>query len=136
MEGGQVERRELTGDMLLVSSLEEGWAQGGELVQGGNGEFNSNGGSIQEGELLDVSLSNNSTSNHSTGAQWSAPILFYPDGRANDARLFVVAPSGYVIELAVVGISGKVHVGNRRRLPDSSRGHDLTPNVQLNLAQE
>lgn len=82
-------------------------------------------------ESSDVSMTGDSTAD-----QWSAPISFYPDGRASDARLFVVAPSGYAIVLTVVGISGKVRVSNRRRLPDGASELDLPASVQLETTKD
>jgi hypothetical protein len=120
MEGDQVDRRQLADGMVMVSQVEfmhEKMASGGE---GGNSVPAGNRTDSREDSLvglpLDVSLGDDSSAH-----QWSAPILFYPDGRASDAQLSVVDPSGYAIEVAVVGISGKVHVGDRRRLPEGAR---------------
>lgn len=134
LSGDQVERRQLSDQIWLVSSLD------GELTNEGDQRLSSDaGGSYagggQEGglngELLDASLTNDSTA-----TQWSAPIFFYPDGRASDARFFVIAPSDYTIELTVVGISGKVEVGNRRRLPKGANQLDLSARVQLEPTAE
>ncbi len=125
-EGEQIDRRQLAGDMVIVlqvPSIATEIAAADDLTSATL--VDSRGGSqdgSQTGFPLDVSLQEDSSA-----GQWSAPILFYPDGRASDGRLFVVDPSGYAIELAVVGISGRVHVGERRRLPEGTRPAELSP---------
>lgn len=123
MPGDQVERRQLSEQLWLVSSLEEEPTPAGELANEGYGGRDQAAGAGEPlmVESLDVSMTDDSTAD-----QWSAPISFFPDGRASDARLFVIAPSGYAIVLTVVGISGKVRVSNRRRLPEGASGLDLS----------
>ncbi len=123
MQGDQVERRQLSEQLWLVSSLEEEPTQAGELANEGYGGRDQAGG---PGEPLMVESLDVSMTDDSTADQWSAPISFFPDGRASDARLFVIAPSGYTIVLTVVGISGKVRVSNRRRLPAGASELDLS----------
>jgi len=132
LTGDQVERLQLTGQFRIISSLEEETTSAGEFVSNSTVDSQAERGEEENvmGELLDASLTDDSTA-----AQWSAPILFFPDGRARDARLFVVAPSGYFIELTVVGISGKVRVGNRRRPPEGASRLDLPANNQLELTR-
>jgi prepilin-type N-terminal cleavage/methylation domain-containing protein len=134
-EGDHLDRRQLAGGMVIVSQvalMAEEMAADGELAPAtlvvNRDDSQENG---PAGLPLDVSLGDDSAAR-----QWSAPILFYPDGRASDARLFVVDPSGYAIELRVVGISGKVRVGARRRLPEGARMTDLAPTVPSDSVKE
>jgi type II secretory pathway pseudopilin PulG len=43
--------------------------------------------------------------------QWSAPILFYPNGRTSDARVRLKGRRGYRMEVTLRGVTGAVSVG-------------------------
>jgi len=43
--------------------------------------------------------------------EWSAPILFFPNGRTSDARIRLEGRRGYRIEVTLRGITGAVTVG-------------------------
>gem|GEM_PF-6771692 len=128
-EGDRLDRRQLEGPLVLVQRLapmEEETAAAevaDRPAQAGNPMDSQTDSSA--GLPLDVSLAEASESH-----QWSVPIQFYPDGRASDAQFFVVDPSGYAIELTVVGMTGKVHMGQRHRLPTGAQSPSLLPIVQ------
>ena len=47
---------------------------------------------------------------------WSAPIRFYPDGRATSAKLVLVGENGYQVDVSVRGLTGAVRVSSPRRI--------------------
>ncbi len=61
-----------------------------------------------------------------TGETWSAPIVFYPNGRTLNAHLRLGTPS-YAVDLSLRGLTGTVTVGEVQRLEtmDGERLGDL-----------
>jgi prepilin-type N-terminal cleavage/methylation domain-containing protein len=47
----------------------------------------------------------------SGAAEWSAPIVFYPNGRSLSARLTLVAPDGRMVDVVLRGLTGTAKVG-------------------------
>ena len=51
--------------------------------------------------------------------QWSAPILFYPNGRTLNARL-ELSNGGHAVDITLRGLTGTARIGQVRRLADDS----------------
>lgn len=52
------------------------------------------------------------------GQQWSAPLVFYPDGRASsNARIRLAGRDGYYLDVFVRGITGTTLVGQVKQPP-------------------
>jgi type II secretory pathway pseudopilin PulG len=51
--------------------------------------------------------------------QWSAPILFYPNGRTLNARL-ELSNGEYAVDITLRGLTGTARIGQVRRLVDDS----------------
>ena len=65
---------------------------------------------------------------------WSMPILFFPDGHAQDAHVTVVAPSGDAIRVTVVGMTGRARAEPRMRLRSQEQA-DVTQAEFNSLAE-
>jgi Tfp pilus assembly protein FimT len=50
-------------------------------------------------------------------ANWSTPVLFYPDGRATSVQLTLISDDGYEVDVSVRGLTGAVRAGGLRRTP-------------------
>ena len=48
----------------------------------------------------------------------SPPILFYPTGRAENARFLLRGPDGYRVTVTLRGLTGAVSAGTATRPPD------------------
>jgi hypothetical protein len=48
-------------------------------------------------------------------ADWSEPILFYPNGRAANARLELQGPKGLSVDVTLRGLTGMAKVGKLQR---------------------
>jgi hypothetical protein len=74
-----------------------------------------------------------------SGVEWSPPIVFYPDGRADDTAMDIVAPTNHRIAVTVVGLTGEVRLGPRRRMEpdgnDESTVDDVTEDLELSLQE-
>ncbi len=46
---------------------------------------------------------------------WSAPILFFPNGRTSNARLQLGGRRGFLVPLTLRGVTGTVAIGNLQR---------------------
>lgn len=51
------------------------------------------------------------------GASWSLPLLFFPDGTAQDSGLIVADQKGHVVPIALRGLTGSPTVGPVQRRP-------------------
>ncbi len=51
---------------------------------------------------------------------WSAPILFFPNGRTSNARLQLGGRRGFLVPLTLRGVTGTVAIGNLQR-PEEKR---------------
>ena len=49
---------------------------------------------------------------------WSAPILFFPNGRTSNARLQLGGRRGFLVPLTLRGVTGTVAIGNLQRAED------------------
>ena len=78
-----------------------------EIVLASGGEL-----SLEEDAIVD-----SESAIPSTESQWPEPIVFYPDGRVDDARIVVRAPSGDTLEITVSGMAGHVRIGPRQKPP-------------------
>jgi Tfp pilus assembly protein FimT len=62
--------------------------------------------------------------------QWSAPIVFYPNGRTSNARIRLSDQGEYFVDVSLRGLTGGARVGKIRRWQDEMRkelsGSDLT----------
>ena len=57
-------------------------------------------------------------SNSLDSVVWSAPIVFQPNGRATDARIRLIGPRNYFIDVTLRGLTGSVQVGELWRLEE------------------
>ena len=46
---------------------------------------------------------------------WSAPIIFYPDGRTRNAKILLLGERGFQIEVSLRGLTGTATVGELKR---------------------
>ena len=62
--------------------------------------------------------------------QWSVPIVFYPNGRASNARIRLTDQGEYYVDVSLRGLTGGARVGKihrwREQLQAESTGPDLT----------
>ncbi len=85
-------------------------AESGELPEGVM--FASSGAESYTGERLDPALLAGLPEALGFGqASWSAPLLFFPDGTAEDASFQIVDDRQQSIELTIRGLTGAVTVG-------------------------
>jgi prepilin-type N-terminal cleavage/methylation domain-containing protein len=47
---------------------------------------------------------------------WSTPILFYPDGTASDARVFLASDRGWAVPIDLRGLTGIARVGEMEKI--------------------
>ena len=65
------------------------------------------------------------TSRSDTGGDWSEPLIFYPNGRALNARIRL-ASDRYWIEVTVRGLTGTVQLSPVQRLAETADGQPET----------
>jgi prepilin-type N-terminal cleavage/methylation domain-containing protein len=50
---------------------------------------------------------------------WSAPVVFHPNGRSNNARIQLAGPGGLYVEVALRGLTGTTKIGPIERMEES-----------------
>lgn len=51
-------------------------------------------------------------------ADWSAPIVFFPNGRSSHARIRLAGSSGFQVEVTLRGLTGTARIGPLERIED------------------
>ena len=113
-DGAERERRELENDMVFLGPDDMQTMDIANSRRSPESIILAPGGDLspEEDAILDSESAAPSTEFH-----WSEPIVFYPDGRVDDARIVVRAPSGHTLEITVSGMAGHVRIGPRQRPP-------------------
>jgi len=57
-------------------------------------------------------------SGRSDDGDWSAPIVFFPNGRSTNARIRLAGSNGYQVEVALRGLTGTAIIGPFERIED------------------
>jgi Tfp pilus assembly protein FimT len=80
------------------------------------------------------------TSHEALSAEWSPPIVFYPNGRTTDAEIALVGDRNYRIRLSVRGVTGAVSIGDVVHPPEDAGGQPHPENpvttIESRLRQE
>jgi hypothetical protein len=50
--------------------------------------------------------------------QWSAPIVFYPNGRASNARIRLAGPRDFFVDVTLRGLTGTATISELQRIKD------------------
>ena len=56
------------------------------------------------------------SSGRADDAAWSAPIVFFPNGRSSSARIRLAGPGGHEVEVALRGLTGTTQIGPLERI--------------------
>jgi hypothetical protein len=51
-------------------------------------------------------------------AGWSAPIVFFPNGRSSDARIRLAGSGGFSVEISLRGLTGSTRIGPLERIEE------------------
>lgn len=129
------------GDRFLVESMPTPEAMTADVESAGSAEGGSLDGTLQDdvpvedglpkgvrfaggsvaSDLRAVAALGQSTALSTTGASWSEPILFYPDGSTSTATVRLQNERGSAIEVSLRGATGVVSVGPITSLEELSR---------------
>lgn len=124
-EGPQIRQQELPEDIAFESAHAECTELGEDpdepLLDINDGLDPLDDSQWQDDELLDQ-------------ADWSTPVVFYPNGRTSNAVIQLVGDHDYRIRFTLRGVTGAVFVG-RLQHPPQEAGSDLSPTKPTRTAK-